>query len=116
MNSIKLKIHNREIEFIFGLAFMGEVLETLDMSIDEVVKKLDKNPFLTIPTLMFISSKSAKEEIGEEVDFTPRELINWIDESGGLGQDAVVKFLNTFTASLTKNVPKEKAVKGSKKK
>lgn len=117
MIKIKLTVHKKEIDFIFGLGFMGEVLETLDLSIDEVVKKLERNPFLMVPTLMFISAKSAKEETGDEIDFTPKELINWIDESGGLGQDSVVTFLNTFTKSLVKDVPKEKETKsGSKKK
>lgn len=117
MNNIKLIIHEKEIEFIFGLGFVGDALETLDLSIDEVVKKLDKNPFLMIPTLMYISAKSSKEEKGEEIDFTPKELINWIDESGGLNQDSIVNFLNAFKDSLIKNVPKEKATKkGLKKK
>lgn len=118
MVGITLTIHKREIEFIFGLEFMGNVLEELDLSIDEIVAKLDKNPFRMIPTLMFISAESSFRRDNKVIDFSKSELIDWIDESGGLGQEAVVKFLKTFTSSLTKNVPsmKEEDVDDSKKK
>ena len=99
MNTIKLTINRRELDFTFGLGFLGELLEELDISIDEVITKSGKNPFKWIPLLMFHSASYSINSNGGEIDFTLKELIKWIeqDKKGGV---VVTKFTEAFLNSL----------------
>ena len=118
MKTIKLTFNKKEYNFSFGLGFIGMLLNETDLGLDEIVAKLNKNPFWTIPVLMFNSAKYSSMLDDKDIDFTQNDFIDWIDLEGGLGSKNVVKFLNTFTSSLTKNVPKEDEVEegGVKKK
>lgn len=116
MNNITLKIAERELDFSFGLGFLGELFEETDLSINEVVEKLNKNPFKMIPTLMYYSSAYALKRQGKEVDFTLYDFTDWIDESGGVGNPNTKIFLNAFTESMTKNIPKTDVDKDASKK
>jgi len=119
MNSVKLTINKREIEFHFGLYFLGELLEELDISFDEMNIKLNKNPFKFVPQLMYISAKYAYTRKSEVIDFDMFTLVDWIEEDGGFANDNISNFLSSFTSSLSKDVPKEdntKSVNKTKKK
>ena len=105
-----LKIGDRELGFSFGLAFLGELLEQTDLSIDEIVSKMNRNPFKMIPTIMYYSTKLYSERRGEEFVFSLFDVTDWLDEAGGVGNENVAKFLKAFTSSLTKDVPKEDEV------
>lgn len=105
-SSIKLKINGKEIEFGFGLRFVGELIESTGLTLDEIVVKSRSNPFKMIPTMMYLSALHSKDRRGEEIDFTEIELADMIDDSGGINQDSIVKFLSKFTDSLLKDVPK----------
>ena len=116
MNNISLKIGQRDLEFTFGLGFLGELFDETDLTINEVVGKLNKNPFKMIPTLMYYSCAYLLKRKGQEVDFTIYDFTDWIDESGGIGQPSTKRFLDAFTESMTKNVPKTDEAKGDSKK
>ena len=107
MNAIKLTINKRELDFTFGLGFLGELLEALDMDIENVVVSINKNPFKIIPALMFHSASYAKKRKGQKVDFTLYDLTDWIEEDGGIGNNNVVDFCNAFNESLMSGVPQE---------
>lgn len=107
MNKIKLTINKREIEFHFGLYFLGELLDELDMSFDEINERLSKNPFKFVPRLMFLSAKYAYTRKGEVIDFSEYTLVDWLEADGGFTNPNIENFLNAFTGSLSKDVPKE---------
>lgn len=107
MNSIKLTINKREIEFHFGLYFLGELLDELDLSFDEINIRLNKNPFKFVPRLMYLSAKYAYTRKGEAIDFNEFKLVDWLEEDGGFTNPNIENFLNAFTNSLSKDVPKE---------
>lgn len=114
-----LEVNGQELEFSFGLGFLGELLDELDMGIDEVLQGFNTNPYKYIPTAMYMSAKYSKKRKGE--DFVDKYVFfDWIDADGGLTDKnkSAVKFVQEFTASLFKDVPKEddKEVKGAKKK
>lgn len=109
--NITLKISGRDLEFTFGLGFLGELLEETNLSIDEIVEKLNNNPFKMIPTLMFHSAKFAMERKGIAIDFNAFDMADMIDADGGVQCDNVKMFLKTFTDSMTKDIPEEKTVK-----
>jgi len=111
IDRVKIKLDNTEFEFHFGLGFLGELLETLDMSIDEAMQFLDKNPFKAIPIVMHASAKYGAERKGQEFKLTKFDIVDKIDKDGGIGCDGVAKFLNAFTKSMTKDVPPVKEEK-----
>lgn len=115
---MKLKINGKDLEFSFGLGFLGELLEETGKGIDEVLVAIDKNPYKFIPTAMYVSCKYAYESKGKEVNFTKFEFFKWIDEDGGLTDKnkSAIDFMKAFSDSLFKDVPKEDEVEGSKKK
>jgi len=107
MNKIALKINQRELDFTFGLGFLGEALEVLDTDIEGVLLKVNKNPFKTVPILMFQSAKYSLELDGKEVDFTLADMVEWIEKDGALTDKnkSVISFLSSFTNSLLKDIP-----------
>jgi len=106
---IELKINDIVLKCSFGLGFLGELLENLDLSVFDIGEKLDKNPFKWIPVLMYESAKYTNEDL----DLTKDELINLLDsEDGG---KAMSEFLGAFVNSLSKDVPKQENVKNTKK-
>jgi len=105
MNKIDLTINKRKLTCSFGLGFIGELLDDLDMTLNEVVEKLNKNPFKFVPLLMFKSAEYTLLSKGEEVTFTKYTLMDDIDKDGGLDGESLVKFLHAFTESLSKGVP-----------
>lgn len=117
MNNITLKIADRELEFSFGLGFLGELFDETGLDIHEVAKKVTTNPFKMVPLLMYYSSAYALRRAGKEVDYTVYDFIDWLDESGGIGNPNTNVFLKAFTQSMIKNVPKDNSKQtGSKKK
>ena len=109
MKPISLDIGDRKFEFSFGLSFLGDLIEETELTIDEIVDRLTTNPFKMVPTMMYLSAKNAADRNGSNLDFSYHELVDIIDEAGGINQDAVEVFLSTFTKTLTKDVPKEKS-------
>ena len=115
MNYIELEIGGEKRGFRLGLGFLGGLLEDMDIGMTELSNKLSKNPFKTIPLMMYHSAICDLERKGEPVDFTKFDIIDWIEElEGGFENKVVVDFLNAFTKSMTKDIPKEE--KSDKKK
>jgi hypothetical protein len=115
---MRLTINGKELEFTFGMGFLGELLDETDLSLDEVLLKFDKNPFKFIPLCMYVSTKYAYELKGKKIDFDRHTLVKWIEADGGLTDDnkSVIEFTKAFSDSLFKNVPEEKTDGTSKKK
>lgn len=119
MNNIKLNIGERDLDFSLGLYFLGEVLEDLDYSNEELSKKIEKNPYKWIPFIMYKSAEFAFTRKGEQPDFTEFDFSDWIvKEPGAFGSEVVTKFFEAFKLSMTKNVPQAEpgSNKGAKKK
>ena len=79
---IELDFEGTKLGFHFGLGFLGELLDSLGFSIDELQLNIEKNPFKVIPKLMYTSYSY-----------------------GGVTSEGVSSFLTAFTDSMTKDVP-----------
>ena len=115
MNRIVIKLKNKNHDFCFGLGFMGNLLEQLDCSIDELMQGIQKNPFKFIPVLMFESYAYGCKRENKEKEHDLYSFTDVIDDEGGVVSEKVSKFLEAFTESMTKNVPKEPIRKGKPK-
>ena len=107
MNKIEITFSEEKLIFHFGLGFMGNLLESLDCSVDELMAKLDKNPFRIVPKLMYEAYSYGCLRKGEDVKHNLFEFTDLIDDDGGIMSEKTVKFLEAFTKSMTKDVPKE---------
>ena len=68
--AIEIVVNEKTLKCSFGLGFLGECLENLDLSVVQIGEKLDKNPFKWIPTLMYECIKYSKD-----IDFTIDDLL-----------------------------------------
>ena len=107
-NKIKLNFEGKELGFHFGLGFLGELLENLDCSIEDLDAHIKNNPFKVIPKLMHTSYAYNLEREGKDVTLKLYDFIDLLDSVGGVASDSVSLFLNAFTESITKDVPVEK--------
>ena len=117
---MKLDINGKQLEFAFGMGFLGELLEETNIDLEEFLIRFDKNPFKYIPICMYVSAKYAYEAKGTKIDFTKYNLIDWLELDGGLtdANKSVLEFTKAFSNSLFKNVPEDNSSKkgGTKKK
>jgi hypothetical protein len=100
--AIEIVVNEKTLKCSFGLGFLGECLENLDLSVVQIGEKLDKNPFKWIPVLMYESIKYNKD-----VEFTIDDLIEWLDNEEG--KATMNSFLLAFIDSLRKDVPKQES-------
>ena len=107
MKSIKIKLSNKEIGFHFGLGFMGELLDSLNCSIEELMEGIQKNPFKFIPKVMFEAYNYNCIRADKESEYSLYSFTDLIDDDGGVMSESVATFLEAFTKSMTKDVPKE---------
>ena len=116
MNKLTLTINNENVDFRFGLGFLGKSIEELILNIEEIGEKLSVNVFLYAPKLMYYSYEYAMIRDGKADIKDYNTFLDSLDDDGSFVNGNVEKFLNAFTTSLTKDVPKNKKGSDTKKK
>jgi len=114
--TITLKFAEKELKCSLGLMFLGDFLDEVNLSLEEVGEKMQKNPFRLLPKMIYISAKTEAEMNGDDFDLTLKDVIEMIEKDGGISSKQVTKFINTWTTSLTAGVPKSEAEEGDGKK
>lgn len=114
---IEFEIGGKLRKFSFGLECLGEVFERLNVDLFSVGTYLLKNPFKATPALLYEAHKSAIEHEGKPVDFTYKDVCNWIDEvEGGINNKNIEEAFRAFLKTIKNHTPKLEEVEGSKKK
>ena len=119
IQDLKLELGGKERTFTFGIVFIGEVLERLDIDYNELLQKCIKNPFKYAPILMYESLKNTNVRIGKELDFTENDLVGWLESEELLGSDKIIKFIQAFLGTNDNKTPEkmvEEVEEGSVKK
>ncbi|MDB4299634.1 hypothetical protein N9928_01135 [bacterium] len=109
MNKVNIVFGDKNVEFRFGIGFMGHLLEALGYSIEDTMTKLQENPFKLIPQLMHESHVYDAYRKGEDSKYTLFDFLDMIDETGGMASSGFAAFTKAFTESMTKDVPKPSA-------
>ncbi len=109
---MKIKLNKTDFECSFGLGFLGEVIENLDIDYGKLMEKYEKNPIKYVPLLMYYSVIYDMEN----VDFTQKEFFSWIDNEGGLSNEYMIKWSHAFIESINKNAPKTESKGDTSKK
>ena len=92
--------------------FLGDFLEEVDLSLEEVGEKMQKNPFRLLPKMIYISARSEAEILSKDFDMTLKDVVELIESDGGISSPQVTKFINEWTKSLTNGVPQSPAEEG----
>ena len=101
--------------FYFGLGFLGLYVEKTDNPLDNLLEDVQKNPFKVIPDLMYYSLLYGfiRQEIAPP--FNRYDVIDWIDEEGGVGGEKILKFMELLGDSMNPNLPEDKSIKKKNK-
>ena len=79
MKQITLNIGGEDRVFYFGLGFLGNLLESENISMNEIDDKLAENPFKWIPLIMFHSCAFGFKRKNEFPLFDAFDVADWID-------------------------------------
>lgn len=99
---IDVSFGEKILTFHFGLSFLGYFYKKYDLDVVGLYEKMQKETYTFIPKLMFESYKHNLDRQGKEAEITELELMDLIDETGGLHDDngSSAKFLDAFINSI----------------
>ena len=107
-NSILIDFEGKELEFFYGLSFLGEFMSSESMDIQEVVNSITEDPYVFIPKLMY---KSYLHNCTRK-DVTPVikkqfELTDLIEQTGHFVDGSKAsEFCVAFIKSIIDSLPK----------
>lgn len=121
IQEIKLKLGGQDRLFTFGIIFLGEVLERLDVDYHTLLEKVQKNPFKYNPILMYESLRNSYRIEKKDLDFTEEDVVLWLEKEDSFGVSVMMSFLSAFMGTQDNKTPiedvdKENVKKVSKKK
>lgn len=101
--------------FRFGMGCVGEMIDILDISVDEIESYMTKNPIKGILAAIYAAAKCHAEDQDKPVGFSKNDVADWIYAlEDGFNNETVVKLIGAFSESLSKKTPS--TGEGSKKK
>ena len=106
----KITIGKTQFDFWFGLGFFSNLKDNHGIGIEDVHKGFEKNQTKLVPILMLEAAKYSAFRRKVSFKRTVNDLIDMIDDDGGILSPAYLEFIEAFTNSMAKDVPKEKEV------
>ena len=114
IQELKQTLGGKERVFTFGIIFLGNVLERLDLDYNALLMKSSKNPFKYAPILMYESLRNTAQKEGMDVDFTENELIGWLEKEEVLGANQIIEFIQAFMGTNENKTPEKEVVNEGK--
>ena len=118
-SKIKLNFNDKELEFFFGLSFLGEFLKEENIDFQGIFNFINSEPYTFIPNLMYKSYLHNCKRQGIKTDLKSFEMSDLVEESGHFkdGSESA-KFVEAFLQSIIDSLPKDESIKeeGVKKK
>lgn len=89
---MKKIINNKEVEFSFGLYFLGKAQKEFNTDLKGLLENIIKNPLSEVADLMYYSIKCNCEIDEVELPITKREFISFLELGGEYGKkDGIIK-------------------------
>ena len=118
-SKIKLNFNGKELDFFFGLSFLGKFLKEENTDLQGIFNSVNSEPYTFIPHLMYKSYLHNCKRQGKGADLTPYQMSDLIEETGHFkdGSESA-KFVEAFLQSIIDSLPKTEGVEedGVKKK
>lgn len=106
--TVTLELGGKPRTFHFGTGFLGNCLEVLgDIGFEELFEKMGKNPFKYVPIMMYESYKFNLWLDDKEPDCTQKDFVKWISLEPDGNDGPMNKWIEAFTESRTKHLPKD---------
>lgn len=105
IKNITINLGGKDRIFHFGLMFIGNTLESLDLDYNELIQKTAKNITKYVPILMYESLKSSYYMNDEKVDFTQKDVLEWLEEKEMFGINELNTFLHAFLGTTENKTP-----------
>lgn len=103
---IEIDLGGKKRKFTFGILFLGNVLERKEFDdFDDLMQKVMTNYIKYTPILMFESLVNTANKYGKDVDFTERDILNWLDDKPLYGVTEINKFINVFVGATDNKTP-----------
>jgi hypothetical protein len=111
INKIKLNFEGKEVEFFFGLSFLGEFLKEEDTDLQGIFNSVESDSYTFIPNLMYKSYLHNSKRQGKKADLKHYQIADLIESSGYFkdGSESA-KFVEAFLQSIIDSLPKDEAV------
>ena len=112
INKIKLNFKKTELEFFFGLSFLGEFLKEEETDLQGIFNLINSEPYNFIPNLMYKSHLHNCKRQGVKASLNTFEMSDLIEETGHFkdGSESA-KFVEAFLQSVIDSLPKDESVK-----
>ena len=112
---LTLEMGGQPRTFHFGTGFLGNCLETLGVSFQELFEKMQSNPYKIVPVMMFESYKFNLWMEDKEPDCTQKDFIRWISEEPDTDEGPMNVWVTAYMNSRTKHVQKPVGQKKGKR-
>lgn len=104
-NNINIDFNGKEINFFYGLSFLGEFTKEKGLNIAEIVNKINKESYSFVPELMYASYLHSCKRKKEEPKVTEFELTDLIEQTnffkdGSKSSAFLEAFMNSVITSL----------------
>ncbi|MGJ1499623.1 hypothetical protein ACR79R_20085 [Sphingobacterium spiritivorum] len=109
MNKTQITFNGEVLHLLFGSWVMGQLIKE-GYNLQSLSDQIQGNPFDFIPFLAYLGAVNATEDKDRDA-FNRNSFYDWMDESGGVNSEEVMKVINCFTNSLGTDVPKKKETK-----
>lgn len=102
MNYTTLKLGGKERGAKLGIGYLKFLTESKKMTLNEVFKSINgADAYIIVPEFIYYSILFNDKRANAIVDYTLDDVIEWIDESGGVNSTAWKVFMECFTESIT---------------
>ena len=116
IQDIKLKLNGKNHTFSFGILFIGNLIDRLGVNYNEIFTVLGKNMVKNFPLLLFESLKNTYLRDDKDIDFTEKDITNWLNKEPLNGLHLIPTFEQAFIESLNNPTPTDEVESGNVKK
>lgn len=108
MNYVKLKLNEKEWGAKLGLGLLRYLDVEVGIKIEEVDSMLQgARSLIGVPNLIYHAIKLNCRKSKETFNYTEEDVVDWIDDDGGVNSPAMSEFVQALTESLSTNLEKK---------
>ena len=105
---LELVLGGKKRKFTFGILFLGRLLERKEFDdYNDLILKIQSNPFKYTHLAMYESLLNTCEKYNKKIDFTLKDVIEWVEDDYLQGAPKFMQFVHTFLGTNDNKTPIE---------